>query len=284
MEERRIDTSTLEFQALKHGDGGKSALLFHGFPDDAGSMKPLMRLLADNGYTAIAPYMRGYRDTHRPPLKPENYSIPKIASDVIALADSLDMDNPVLIGHDWGSIAVTTVARLNPSLPNACVSISVPPNFMEAFEEYPSQALRSWYMGLFQLPGFSEELLRRDNYALIERLWRMWSPGWDIPEERLSEVKETFNRGRTVEAALQYYRSFYENVLTSPAGSMQIRGIETPTLLVAGKQDGCITSSMYENSGKCFSGPYEIESVNGAGHFVHIEKPRVVAEKILDFA
>lgn len=268
---------------MKHGNGSQTALLFHGFPDDAGTMKPLMRRLADEGYTAVAPYMRGYGATERPPLSPENYSLPLLAGDVMAVADAVDADDPLLVGHDWGAIAVTTVARLNPGLPGAAVSIAVPPNFMEEIEQYPSQSFRSTYMYLFQIPGFAEELLRRDDFAFLERLWRMWSPGWSPPDERLEEVKETFREGETVEAALQYYRSFYEEVVAQPAGSMEIRGIDAPTLLIGGREDGCITSSMYRDAGKCFSGRHSVEVVNGAGHFVHQEKPDAVADSVLNF-
>ncbi|MDY7082653.1 MAG: alpha/beta hydrolase, partial [Halobacteria archaeon] len=259
------------------------AFLFHGFPDDATSFLPLMEILADNGFTTIAPYMRGYGETERPEPVPENYSIPNLVNDIISVINSFDTQDPLLVGHDWGSIASTSVCTLDPSAVGECVAIAVPPDFMESFENYPTQALRSWYMTMFQIPGFAEETLRRDDFALIERLWRAWSPDWDYSDERIEEVKETFRTGETVEASLQYYRAFFDDFLSQPAGSMEIRGIEVPTLLMAGKNDGCITSAMYEGSGKCYDARYNIEIVNGAGHFVHVEKPDVVGEKILEF-
>ncbi|MDY6780444.1 MAG: alpha/beta fold hydrolase, partial [Halobacteria archaeon] len=173
-----IETHDLKFEALEVGDGDDYALLFHGFPDDPRSFLPLMERLAEEGYTAVAPYMRGYGGTDRPPLTPSNYSVTKLGSDVLAVSSALGADDPLILGHDWGATAVTAVSRLDPTSASNCVTMSVPPDILSAFDEHPSQTLRSWYMALFQIPGVSEEVLRRDDFAMVERLYRMWSPGW----------------------------------------------------------------------------------------------------------
>jgi pimeloyl-ACP methyl ester carboxylesterase len=283
VEETRLDTATLEFAALRAGDGDRYALLFHGFPDDAGSMVPLLERLAGAGYTAIAPYMRGYGETERPPLEPAAYSIPKLGSDVLAVADAVGADRPLVVGHDWGAIAVSTVSRLDPSFASTAVTMAVPPDFVRAFQSNPMQAMRSWYMSLFQIPGLAEETLRRDDFALIKRLWSLWSPGWDYPEERIESVKETFRTGQTVEAALQYYRSFFQEVLARPAEDIAVSDIAVPTLLLAGRSDGCIGAGMFEHSHECYTARHRTELVGGAGHFLHAEKPDRVGDLILDF-
>ena len=282
MEEIRIQTQTLEFEALRAGDGDRLAVLFHGFPDDARTFVPVMERLADAGYTAVAPYMRGYGGTDTPPLEASNYSVTALGGDVIAVLNALDADDPLVVGHDWGAVAVTAVSRLDPSIIGDAVVASVPPDFVEVLDDHPSQALRSWYMTFFQVPGLAEESLRRDDFALLERLWSMWSPGWDY-EGRIKEVKETFREGDTVEAALLYYRAFFEDVLSKPVDAMRVRGIDVPTLLVAGRDDGCVTVSAFENSERCYNARSEIETVGGAGHFVHAEKPDVFADSVLEF-
>jgi len=283
IEETTIETGTLDFAALRAGSGDRYALLFHGFPDDPGSMRPLIERLADSGYTAVAPYMRGYGETDRPPLEPAEYSIPKLGSDVLAVANALGADDPLVIGHDWGAIAVSTVSRLDPSFASAAVTMAAPPDFVSAFQHNPMQAMRSWYMSFFQIPGLAEETLRRDDFALIERLWRLWSPGWEYPEERIESVRETFRTGQTVEAALQYYRSFFEAFLSRPAGDLAISGIDVPTLLLAGRNDGCIGASMFEHSSDCYAARQRTEIVGNAGHFLHAERPEYVGDLILDF-
>lgn len=283
VKETTIKTADLSFEALTMGDGDRYAVLFHGFPDYPGSMIPLMEILAEHGFTAVAPYMRGYGGTDRPPLTPDNYTPIKLGSDVAAILAALNADDAVVIGHDWGAIAATTVSVLGPPNIAECVTMSVPPNFMNAFESHATQALRSWYMALFQIPGVAEEVVRRNDFALIERLWNMWSPSWNHSEERLAAVKDTFNTGRTVEAALLYYRGLFDLFLTRQRDERAITGIEIPTLLVTGANDGCISPDLYEESEQCYEGRFAFEQVNGAGHFVHVEQPEIVGERIVEF-
>ena len=283
IEETRIQTATLEFDAIRAGDGDKTALLLHGFPDDARTFVPLMERLAEAGYTAVAPYMRGYGGTDTPPLETSNYSVMSLGQDLLALLDALDADDPLVIGHDWGATAVTAVSAMDASSLGECVVMAVPPNVVEVFNEYPSQTLRSWYMTFFQIPGLAEDTLRRDDFALVERLWNLWSPNWDYSEERIEEVRETFRAEDTVEAALLYYRALFEDALSVPADSMRVAGIEAPTLLVGGRNDGCITPRAFEDAEDSYEGRFELEMVAGAGHFMHAEKPDIVADAVLKF-
>lgn len=284
IEETVIETRELTFKALTIGDGDRYAILFHGFPDDAGSMVPLMEFLADHGFTAIAPYMRGYGETERPPLEPSNYTPTKIGSDVGAVLNGLNADNALVIGHDWGAVAVTTASISEPTGMSECITIAVPPDLLTVFDDHPVQVLRSWYWWLFQIPGVAEEAVRRHNFAFIERIWNLWSPEWDYSDERLTEVKQTLVTGQTVEAALQYYRGMFNEFLPMRQDELTIEGIEIPTLMITGEHDGCLGADLYDNSHECYDGRSELEVVEDAGHFVHIEKPKKVGERILDFS
>lgn len=283
VEETTIETDELTFHALTVGDGERYAILFHGFPDDAGSMVPLMEFLADHDFTAVAPYMRGYGETDRPSLVPSNYTPSKIGSDVGAILDELDADDALVIGHDWGAVAVTNASMSAPSEMSECVTIAVPPDLLTVFDDHPTQILRSWYWWLFNIPGVAEDIVRRDNFSLVERIWNLWSPDWNYSDERLTEFKQTLVTGQTVEAALQYYRGMFNQFLPMRHDELAVEGIEVPTLMMTGKHDGCLGADLYDNSHECFAGRSELEIVEGAGHFVHIEKPETVGERILDF-
>ena len=286
VERTTVETSGLEFAALTCGDGAEDALLFHGFPDTPETFEPLMRRLADAGYTAVAPYMRGYGETERPPVEPGNYVSSLLGSDVCSLSAALGADDPLVVGHDWGAIAVTAASVADPDALGTAVTMAVPPTFMARLDDYTSQALRSWYMTAFQVPGHGEELLRRDDFALIERLWRLWSPNMAdaTRTEHVARVTETFRTGETVEAALMYYRDFFDAYLSRPRDERGVGGIDVPTLLVAGSHDGCISLEMFEGATDCFDARAELATLDGAGHFHHAERPEAVADRILSFA
>ena len=283
VERTTIPTADLEFAALTCGNGDRTALVLHGFPDAPTTFEPVLRRLADAGYTAVAPYMRGYGETDRPPVEPGNYSPMVLASDVFSLLSALETDDPLVVGHDWGAIATTTAAVTDPSRMGTCAIMAVPPNFWAQVDEYASQALRSWYMTEFQIPGHGEEILRRDDFALLERLWRLWSPNWNYADDELAAVKETFATGDTVEAALQYYKDMFDMMLPRRQSQLAVSGIDVPTLMVAGGADGCIGADMFESATECFDARAELEVLPTAGHFMHAERPDEVVDRILEF-
>lgn len=61
----QVHANGLEFHCLTQGSGPK-VLLLHGFPDTAHTWRHQMDALAQAGYCAIAPYLRGYHPTTVP--------------------------------------------------------------------------------------------------------------------------------------------------------------------------------------------------------------------------
>lgn len=276
----RVRANGIDFTCLRWGDGGRLALCLHGFPDDPGSMAPLASRMADAGYTVVAPYMRGYGPTG--PAPDGGYTIGALGEDALSLADALDAEDPVLVGHDWGAVAGYAASMIDPTRFSHVVGMGTPPRFIESLLEHPSQVLRSWYMLFFQLPRVPERILPARNFALIEFLWRTWSPGWHYSDARIESVKRTFRTGGTTEAALAYYRQARQ--AGSEAGD-RVAGasIGTPTLVVGGDRDGCIGPGLYEGAAVGVDARCRVVLVRGAGHFMHQEQVAVVTREIRSF-
>ena len=99
----------------------------------------------------------------------------------------------------------------------------------------------TWHAYYFQLP-FAERTVAHDDYAFIEDWWRDASPEWDIPEEVLESIRETFRKPGVVEAALGYYRASYNPSLQDPSLKQDQDRISTgpitvPTLALHGTRD-----------------------------------------------
>jgi pimeloyl-ACP methyl ester carboxylesterase len=56
-----------------------------------------------------------------------------------------------------------------------------------------------------------------------------------------------------------------------------------PALVIAGKNDGGIDISRYENARRGFSGPYEFIAFEKSGHFPELEEPERFDEAVLRF-
>lgn len=134
----QVDANGLTFECWYEGTGDRLALCLHGFPDNARSMAPLLDRLADAGFTAVAPALRGYAPTE--PAPDGEYSARALGADAIALAETLpeslgadlDTEDPVLVGHDWGAVAGYAAARADPGAFDRMVTMAVPPRFPPA--------------------------------------------------------------------------------------------------------------------------------------------------------
>jgi pimeloyl-ACP methyl ester carboxylesterase len=94
-----IETSELTYGCLTAGDSGPLALCLHGFPDTAHGWRYLLPALADAGFRAVAPFMRGYAPTSIP--ADGQYHVATLARDATALHEALGGDSDaVIIGHD----------------------------------------------------------------------------------------------------------------------------------------------------------------------------------------
>src|SRR5262249_47000669 len=169
------------------------------------------------------------------------------------------------------------------------VTLAVPygPAFFRALRENYAQQKRSWYMLFFQ-HALAEEVLPRDGYAMIEHLYRDWSPGWEAPRDMLDSVKEPFARPGTLQAALAYYRHTIRPPFDDPAqfdGMLQAMGVplQVPALYLHGADDGCIGADLAQGVEPYFARGVHVEVVPGSGHFLHQERPEIVNRAILDF-
>ncbi|EKR56864.1 alpha/beta fold hydrolase [Leptospira interrogans] len=279
-----------EYKYLSLGNGKKLIFFFHGFPDDAGSMKELMQIFSKKDFTCIAPFMRGYSPGSSVPFS-GTVSIAELAGDLKFIVESLkSVYNPettIVLGHDWGAIASYAFSNLSPGMIDTLVAISVPPipTYLKNLLVYPSQIVRSWYILFFQIrAGIPEAALLKND--LLRRLWEDWSPGWKIPEERFREVFENLKVHENLITALGYYRGLLTPgnlALWNSSRELVFHKISVPTLILAGEKDECISTSVYKGLELEFYSRVSFQVIDKAGHFLHLEAPERVAKEIFRF-
>jgi pimeloyl-ACP methyl ester carboxylesterase len=263
-------------------------LCLHGFPDHARTFRHQLPALAAAGFRAVAPFLRGYAPTDVPPGGP--YQSAALAHDVVALLEALSpREAGFVFGHDWGAVAAYGAAILDPARIRALATAAVPhgPQLMESFVTRYDQMKRSWYIFFFQLPTADMSVAHGD-FAFLERLWRDWSPGWELPREEMAALKATFRKPGVLEAALAYYRHTFNPAFQKPElADLQARmltdPIEVPGLVFHGERDGCIGVELLDGMEKTFPNGLRKVVVPGAGHFVHQEKPDAVNRALVEF-
>lgn len=287
----RVTVNDVDLALLCCGDDdGPLALCLHGFPDSAWSWRHLLPRLAEAGYRAVAPFQRGYA----PSAVPEDgrFQTAALSLDAIALHDTFGRDRPgVIIGHDWGAPATYGAAAAEPDRWSHVVAMAVPPGgaMGAAFVTNLAQLQRSWYMFFFQ-HGLADLVVPHDDLAFIDLLWRDWSPGFDATDE-LAHVKDALRDPAHLQAALGYYRATLGDGLRDPdLDALQQATTQLPpqpTLYLHGVDDGCIGAEVAEAAraevAAAGRDDVTIEIVDGAGHFLHLERPDHVNARILEF-
>ena len=281
----------LEFAYLEDGPtDGPLALCLHGFPDHAPTWTALLGDLAEAGFHAVAPWMRGYAPTAVP--ADGLYQPAALSLDALALADHFAPgDRPaVLVGHDWGAIGAYGAVVHRPDRFTRLVAMSVPHRaaLMARMVTSPAQLKRSWYVFFFQMP-LAEHAVRFNDLALIERLWRDWSPTYEVPDEYLRGVKESLGSPGSLDAALDYYRHLL-NPLKQDQRLAIVEGagsgwVPVPTLYLHGADDGCIGADIIDpdDMKPLFPGGLDADIIPSVGHFLHLEDPAKINGRIVEF-
>lgn len=307
---RIIDTNGIKMHIAEQGSG-PVVLLIHGFPELWYSWRHQIPVLAEAGYHAVAPDMRGYGDTDAP-LGAHNYTYFHIVGDLIGLLDALGVDKAFVVGHDWGSVIASHLCLFRPDRVTALVNLSVVHRPRDPTTK-PTEKLRTnfgegYYMCRFQEPGSVEKEFASYDCATVTKKFLLGIrtalfaaspdegildiletpptlPSWITEEEIQYFAKQFEKTGFT--GGLNYYRALDLNwELTGPWTGATIT---VPTKYIVGDKDLVYTTpgmKKFVHGGQLKkSAPFleEVVVIEDGHHFIQQEKPNEVSDHILKF-
>jgi len=317
--QRRIATNGIELniaellpaqkQPVKKTDN-PLVLMIHGFPESWYSWRHQFAPLAEAGFHAVAPDMRGYGKSDKPE-EISAYNQVEVVNDIIGLIPALGYESAVVIGHDWGAPTAWACALHHPDRITAVAALSVP--FSPRPEVPPMQTMRAmfkdmfFYQMYFQEPGVAEAELEADIEVSLRKFFHLASgdkeatafaprpvdsdllsdavdPGklgpWCSEEDLKFYVGEFARSG--FRGPLNYYRNFD---LTWELTEGAPKTISQPAMFVAGEKDGVIV--MAGEALKLL--PERVpdlrinELIPGVGHWTQQEAPDAVNDAIARF-
>jgi pimeloyl-ACP methyl ester carboxylesterase len=279
---RDINANGIRLHVAEAGTG-PLVLLLHGFPEFWWSWHHQLITLADAGYHVVAPDLRGYGASDKPP---RGYDAPTLASDIAGLVRALGEGDAVVIGHDWGGHLAWSVAALHPAVVRRLVVLSNPHplRWHQALRRDSAQRKASGYVRRFQLPWTPERWLVDDDSANVAALLHSWGgPGFpDAETER--RCRDAMQILYTPNRALEYYR-WAARSTTRTDGRRYRREMSTPitapTLQLHGSLDSCVLPQTAQGSGQYVAADYEWRVLEGLGHFPHEESPDLVTGELL---
>jgi pimeloyl-ACP methyl ester carboxylesterase len=177
---RFIETNGIRMHLAECG-AGPLVLLCHGFPESWYSWRHQLQALAEAGFHAVAPDMRGYGQTDRPEAI-DQYTLLHLTGDMVGVLDALGAEKAVIAGHDWGAPVAWHSALLRPDRFRAVIGLSVP--FLPRAKARPTTLMPQtpdaiFYQLYFQEPGVAEAEFERDVRRSIRSL--LYSASGDAP-------------------------------------------------------------------------------------------------------
>lgn len=179
---RHLQTNGIRMHVAEAGQG-PLVVLCHGFPECWYSWRHQLLSLADAGYHAVAPDMRGYGQTDAPEAF-DQYTLLHLVGDVFGLLDALQAPQAVIVGHDWGAPVAWHCALLRPDRVRAVAGLSVP--YFPRTPTRPSTAMSSGTDGVFYQLYFCKDRLAEHEFnadirGSLRDLAFLWSG--DNPEQ-----------------------------------------------------------------------------------------------------
>ncbi len=153
------------------GGQGPVLILLHGFPQHWREWRWVMPSIADAGYTVIAPDLRGFGESDKPP---DGFDVRTVSEDIRELIRQLGQGRVDLAGHDVGASVAYAWAATHPDEVRRLALIEALPAGLEP----PSasvpmlQGKATWHLAFGSTPDVPEALLANRERVLVEYLFR----------------------------------------------------------------------------------------------------------------
>jgi haloacetate dehalogenase len=259
---------------------GPAMVLLHGYPQTGHMWRKVMPALATH-FTVVAPDLRGYGDSDRPP---GGYDKRTMAADIAELIRVLGLAPVVLVGHDRGARVAHRFALDHPALLTHLVVLDIAPTY-DVFERTDQHSARArWHWFFHQIRDLPEALTagREDLYLRHFYATAALNPA-AIEEDAIQEYVRCFRQPGAMRAGFEDYRAG-ATIDLEHDGADRHRKVASPTLVLWGAGGGRATQApdmVAVWRARC-------EHVEGygipeSGHYIPEEQPAAVIDAILKF-
>jgi pimeloyl-ACP methyl ester carboxylesterase len=267
----------IEFHVTEAGPpDARPVVALHGWPQHHFIYR---NLLGDppEGLRIIAPDLPGYGWSGP---APHRWAKEDVATDVLALIDALGVKKPLLVGHDWGGWVGYLMALREQERFSGYLAL----NIAHPWQRPRTAAPHFWrflaYQPLIAIVGV--RLQRRTRF--VEYLIRgAISDRSRVSLEAIRCFSERFREPVCAETARDTYRTFLTREVPAIIRSPETRRLSLPVRALHGVGDAAIHPSLASKT-TALADDYEVENVEGCGHFIADERPDLVREGLIALA
>ena len=248
---------------------GPLVVMIHGFPDYWYTWRKQMPALAKR-FQVVAIDQRGYNKSDKP-KGVKNYTLDKLAGDVVAVIRHFKKKKAIIVGHDWGGAVAWTLAIGQPKLVDKLIILNLPhPNGLRReLANNPQQQKNSGYARAFQLPG--SELTLSANALTF----------WVKDAEARKKYIAAFKRSSFL-SMVNYYRANYPKA-PYKAPKQKLPKVQCSVLMFHGLKDKALLPGALNDTWKWVAKDLTIITIPGADHFVQQDAADFVTKKMVSW-
>ncbi|WP_420148181.1 alpha/beta fold hydrolase [Spirosoma sp.] len=245
------------------GETGPAIIILHGVFGSSDNWLTISKAIAAKGYRVYALDQRNHGQSPRG----DEHDYHSMAADLHEFIADHNLENPILIGHSMGGKAVMQYAMLHPGTFQKLVVVDIAPKFYPVHHAELIRGLNAIDLASIKSRSDADAILSRYEpiltvrQFLLKNLYRneqgqfAWRLNLPVIERELHGIGEELTN---------------PHVVTEP--TLFIRGSESPYIL---DDDISTIKRIFPN--------VQIETIQGAGHWVQAEKPAEFVEVLMKF-
>ncbi len=249
--------------ALAGSDDAPPLLLVHGWPQHWWEWRHVIPTLAER-FRVIAPDLRGFGWSEAPS---GGYEKEQLASDVLALLDTLRIERVTWVGHDWGGWTGFLAALRAPDRFERMLALCIPHPWVGA--SLSRLAVLLSYQGPISLPFVGERVAE----PMLRRILQVGRFGERLDAADVAMFAEHIPPAVTV----AMYRTFLTRELLPIVKGRYARAqLQVPTTLILGRADAVTRGA---SSGPVAGQPQlRVELLDRVAHWVPEQRPQAIVE------
>lgn len=264
---------------------GPAVLLLHGHPQTHVAWRKVAPLLVAAGYTVVAPDLRGYGDSDKPPSDASHlpYSKRVMAQDQIALMAHLGHSKFAVVGHDRGGRVGHRLALDFPDVVTHLVVLDIAPTHTMYAQTDQAFATRYfWWFFLIQPAGLPEKMIGSDpEYFLRSHVAGQVRVPGAVDEAAIAEYLRSYRDPATLHAICEDYRAAASIDLVHDEADFDSR-IQAPVLALWGAQS--VVGTLYDVRATWAAKGMRVSGCAlPCGHAIPEEAPEALTAHILTF-
>lgn len=269
IEDRTLSTRHGDFAIHEAGAGGRPLLLVHGFTGAKEDFGDHLGWLADDGWHAVSPDLRGHGSSPKPEDE-SAYSLAVFADDLAAIVEALEWDRLVLLGHSMGGMVAQVFALVHQARLDGLILMDTNHG---TFELDPS------------LAELGARLAREEGMAGVKAvLDQMDDPLGNPAFDRLVAERpgyQEFSDGKFLNTSPAMYAALLLELTSADSRLDPLRTLDVPTHIIVGEHDTPFLRPSLELASTIPGA--EMTILPDGGHSPQFESPEAWTEAVRSF-